>query len=104
MEIINVRLPDKVASDVDNLAKKHPPTRSEIKRQTLTVYLHIVENVGTLLRPIVFQVKPAQMQYTRRGDVSIIRAPTGHAIVVGSTSSGAIGPKRLDKVKVGGNV
>lgn len=104
MEIINVRLPDKVASDVDNLAKKHQLTRSEVIRQALTVYLHIVENVGTLLRPIVFQVKPAQMQYTRRGDVSIIRAPTGHAIVVGSTSSGAIGPKPLDKVKVGGNV
>jgi predicted DNA-binding protein len=104
MEIINVRLPDKIAQDIDKLAQKHELTRSEIIRQALTMYLHIVENVGTLLRPIVFQVKPAQMQYTRRGDVSIIKAPTGHAIVTGSTSSGAIGPKELDKVKVNGNV
>jgi hypothetical protein len=104
VEIINVRLPDKVASDIDKLAQKHELTRSEIIRQALTMYLHIVENVGILLRPIVFQVKPAQMQYTRRGDVSIIKAPTGHAIVTGSTSSGAIGPKELDKVKVNGNV
>ncbi len=104
MEIINVRLPDKVASDIDKLAKKHELTRSEVIRQALTMYLHLVENVGSMLRPIVFQVKPAQMDYTRRGDVSIIKSPTGHAIVTGSTSSGAIGPKELDKIKVSGNV
>lgn len=104
MEIINVRLPDKVANDVDNLAKKHELTRSEVIRQALTMYLHIIENVGTMLRPLAFQIKPAQMDYTRRGDVSIIKAPTGHAIVTGSTSSGAIGPKELDKIKVSGNI
>ncbi len=73
-------------------------------RQALTVYLHLVENVGTILRPLAFQVKPAQIAYTRRGDVSILRIPTGHAIVTGSTSSGAVGPKIMDKVKVDGGV
>ena len=68
-------------------------------RQALTVYLHLVENVGTMLRPLAFQVKPAQITYTRRGDVSILKVPTGHAIVAGSTSSGAVGPKIMDKVK-----
>lgn len=104
MEIINVRLPDKIASDIDKLAKRHSLTRSEVMRQALTVYLHLVENVGTMLRPIVFQVKPAQITYTRRGDVSILKVPTGHAIVAGSTSSGAVGPKIMDKVKVDGRV
>lgn len=104
MEIINVRLPDKVVSDLDNLAEKHGLSRSEVMRQALTVYLHLVENVGTMLRPIVFQVKPAQITYTRRGDVSIIKVPTGHAIVAGSTSSGAVGPKVMDKVKVDGKI
>ena len=104
MEIINVRLPDKLASDIDNLAKKHNFTRSEVMRQALTMYLHLVDNVGTMLRPIVFQVKPAQITYTRRGDVSILKVPTGHAIVAGSTSSGAVGPKEVDKVKVDGRV
>ena len=104
MEIINVRLPDKIASDIDKLAKKHSLTRSEVMRQALTFYLHLVENVGTMLRPIVFQVKPAQITYTRRGDVSILKVPTGHAIVAGSTSSGAVGPKIMDKVKVDGRV
>jgi len=104
MEIINFRLPDKIVSDIDKLAKKHSLSRSEIMRQALTVYLHLVDNVGTMLRPIVFQVKPAQMTYTRRGDVSIVKIPTGHAIVAGSTSSGAVGPKIEDKVKVDGHV
>jgi hypothetical protein len=104
MEIINVRLPDKLTSDIDKLAKKHNLTRSEVIRQALTIYLHLTENVGTMLRPIVFQVKPAQITYTRRGDVSILKVPTGHAIVAGSTSSGAVGPKEMDKVKVNGRV
>jgi selenophosphate synthetase-related protein len=104
MKVINVRLPDKVASNIDKLAKRHDLSRSEVIRQALIVYLHIVENVGTILRPIVFQVKPAQITYTRRGDVSILKVPTGHAIVVGSTSSGGIGPKSMDEVKVGGRI
>jgi hypothetical protein len=102
MEIVNVRLPDKLTSDIDKLAKKHNLTRSEVMRQALTIYLHLTENIGTMLRPVVFQVKPAQIAYTRRGDVSILKIPTGHAIVVGSTSSGAIGSKEMDKVKVEG--
>jgi len=104
MEVINVRLPDKLTQDIDKLSKKHSLTRSEVIRQALTIYLHLTENVGTMLRPIVFQVKPAQINYTRRGDVSILKVPTGHAIVAGSTSSGAIGPKEMDKVKVDGRM
>jgi selenophosphate synthetase-related protein len=57
-----------------------------------------------MLRPTAFQVKPAQITYTRRGDVSILKVPTGHAIVVGSTSSGGVGPKAIDKVRVDGRV
>ena len=104
MEIINVRLPDKVVSDLDNLAEKHGLSRSEVMRQALIIYLHLIENAGTMLRPTIFQVKPAQITYTRRGDVTIIKVPTGHAIVAGSTSSGAVGPKPMDKVKVDGKI
>ena len=104
MEIINVRLPDNIVSDIDKLADKHGLSRSEVMRQALTVYLHLVDNVGTMLRPTVFQVKPAQLTYTRRGDVAIVKVPTGHAIVAGSTSSGAVGPKNADMVKVEGRV
>jgi hypothetical protein len=104
LKVTNVRLSEKILSDTDRLAKKHGLNRSEVIRQALTVYLHLVENVGTMLRPIAFQVKPSQIGYTRRGDVTIMRIPTGHAIVVGCTSSGAVGPKSMDEVKVSGRV
>jgi selenophosphate synthetase-related protein len=104
MKVTNVRLSDKVVSDIDKIAKRHDLSRSEVIRQALVVYLHLVENVGTVLRPTAFQVKPAQITYTRRGDVTILKVPTGHAIVVGSTSSGGVGPKGMDKVKVEGRI
>jgi hypothetical protein len=104
LKIVNVRLSGKIFSDIDKLAKRHELTRSEVVRQALTVYVHLVENIGTLLRPVAFQVKPSQITYLRRGDVSVLKMPTGQAIVVGSTSSGAVGPKPLDKVKVEGKV
>ena len=104
MKVTNVRISDELIADTDELAQKHGLTRSEVIRQALTVYLHLVENVGTMLRPLSFQVKPAQITYTRRGDVAILKIPTGHAIVVGSTSSGAVGPKSMDEVKVEGRV
>jgi selenophosphate synthetase-related protein len=104
MKVTNVRLTDKIVQSIDKLAKKHDLSRSEVIRQALIVYLHLVENVGTMLRPVAFQVKPAQIAYTRRGDVTILGVPTGHSIVVGSTSSGAVGPKPMDEVKVDGRV
>lgn len=104
MNVINVRLPDKVVKELENLAKQHELSRSEVIRQALIVYIHFVENVGTLLRPTIFRVKPAQISYSTRGDVSIMKMPTGHAIVVGSSSLGGIGPKPTDKVKSSGNV
>jgi hypothetical protein len=104
MDVINVRLPSKVVSNLENLAKRHDLSRSEIIRQALIVYIHFVENVGTLLRPTIFRVKPAQISYATRGDVSIMKIPTGHAIVVGSTSSGGVGPKPMDNLKTSGRV
>ena len=104
MNVINVRLPDKVVKELEDLAKRHALSRSEVIRQALTVYIHFVENVGTLLRPIIFRVKPAQIAYTTRGDVSIMKIPTGHAIVVGSSSSGGVGSKPMDNIKISGNI
>lgn len=102
LKVTNVRLPEKILSETDELAEKHGLNRSEVVRQALTVYLHLVENFGTMLRPIAFQVNPSQIMYLRRGDLVVLKLPTGHSIVVGSTSSGAVGPNSLDKIKVDG--
>lgn len=104
MKVVNVRISDEITSKLDHLSNKHGITRSEIIRQSLVVYLHIIENVGTLLRPITFKVKPSQIVYSRRGDVSILKMPTGHSMVIGSTSSGGVGPKVMDQIKVEGKV
>jgi hypothetical protein len=104
VKVTNIRISEKILDETDQLAKQHGLNRSEIIRQALTVYLHLIQNVGSLLRPIAFQVKPAQITYTRRGDITVMQIPTGHAIVVGSTSSGAVGPKPQDKVKVKGRI
>jgi hypothetical protein len=104
VEIINVRFPKKVVDDLDRLTSRFNVNRSEIIRQALIIYLNLVQNMGKFIRPTIFEVNPNQISYLRRGDVSILKIPTGHAIVVGSASSGAIGPKELDEVKVSGKV
>ena len=104
LKVTNVRLPEEVLFGVDGLAGRHGLSRSEVVRQALVVYLHLVENVGTMLRPVSFRVKPVQIGSLRRGDVSVLTIPTGHAVVVGSTSSGGIGAKPLDVLRVEGDV
>ena len=104
MKVVNVRLPSKVVKELENLANRHDLSRSEVIRQALIVYIHFVENVGTLLRPTIFRVKPAQISYVTRGDTSIMKIPTGHAIVVGSSSSGGVGPKPMDTIKISGRI
>jgi len=104
LDVVNVRLPNNVINDLEKLAKRHDLSRSEVIRQALIVYIHFVENVGTLLRPTLFRVKPAQISYVTRGDVSVMKMPTGHAIVVGSSSSGGVGPKPMDNIKSSGKI
>lgn len=104
LKVVNVRISQEITTKLDHLSKKHGITRSEFIRQSLIVYLHIIENVGSLLRPISFQIKPHQITYSKRGDVSILKIPTGHAIVVGSTSSGGVGAKTMDQIKVKGQI
>ena len=104
MEIINVRFPEKIVDDLDKLSNRFNINRSEIIRQALIVYINLVQNMGKFIRPTIFEVNPNQISYFRRGDVSILKIPTGHAIVVGSASSGAIGPKEMDELKVSGKV
>ena len=96
--------PKKLLMILDKLSNRFNINRSEIIRQALIIYINLVQNMGKFIRPIIFEVNPNQVSYFRRGDVSILKIPTGHAIVVGSASSGAIGPKEMDELKVSGKV
>ncbi|MEM3382430.1 MAG: CopG family transcriptional regulator [Nitrososphaerales archaeon] len=99
---INVRLPKEIAYNLDELAKEYGLNRSEVIRQALTFYLHILKNVGSLVRPTIFKVVPSQVMLMKRGDVTLMKLPTGLILSLSYTSSGGIGPKPMDRIKVDG--
>ncbi len=99
---INVRLPKKLIKDIDGFAKEYELNRSEIIRQALTFYLTMLRNIGNIVRPTIFKINPSQVILMKRGDVTFMKLPTGLILSLSYTSSGGIGPKSLDKVKVDG--
>lgn len=99
---INVRLPKKLIRDIDGFAKEYELNRSEVIRQALTFYLTMLKNIGSIVRPTVFKLVPSQVTLMKRGDVTLMKLPTGLILSLSYTSSGGIGPKPMDKVKVDG--
>ncbi|MCP8320952.1 MAG: CopG family transcriptional regulator, partial [archaeon] len=99
---INVRLPKKLIKDIDGFAKEYELNRSEVIRQALTFYLTMLKNIGSIVRPTIFKVVPSQVVLMKRGDVTLMKLPTGLILSLSYTSSGGIGPKPMDKVKVDG--
>ncbi|MCP8311788.1 MAG: ribbon-helix-helix domain-containing protein [Candidatus Methylarchaceae archaeon HK02M1] len=99
---INVRLPKKIVRDLDDFAKEYELSRSEVIRQALTFYLTMLKNIGNIIRPTIFRVMPSQVVLMKRGDVTLMKLPTGLILTLSYTSSGGIGPKPMDKVKVDG--
>lgn len=99
---INVRLPKKLIHDIDGFAKEYELNRSEVIRQALTFYLTMLKNIGSIVRPTIFKVTPSQVMLMKRGDVTLMKLPTGLVLSLSYTSSGGIGPKPMDKIKVDG--
>lgn len=99
---INVRLPKKLIRDIDGFAKEYELNRSEVIRQALTFYLTMLKNIGSIVRPTVFKLVPSQVTLMKRGDVTLMKLPTGLILSLSYTSSGGIGPKPMDKIKVDG--
>jgi len=97
---INVRLPEKIVRELDGLANEYELSRSEIIRQALTFYLTMLKSIGSIVRPTIFKVTPSQVVLMKRGDVSLLKLPTGLILTLSYTSSGGIGSKPMDKVKV----
>jgi hypothetical protein len=99
---INVRLPKKLIKDIDGFAKEYELNRSEVIRQALTFYLTTLKNIGSIVRPTIFKIIPSQVTLMKRGDVTFMKLPTGLILSLSYTSSGGIGPKPMDKIKVDG--
>lgn len=99
---INVRLPNKLIRDIDEFAKGYELNRSEVIRQALTFYLTMLKNIGSMVRPAIFKIVPSQVTLMKRGDVTLMKLPTGLILSLSYTSSGGIGPKPMDRIKVDG--
>lgn len=100
---INIRLTDKLLSELDSLANNFSLSRSEIVRQALVFYLSALKSTSkSLTKP----PKPhfTSPSYMRRGDVLLIKRSHGYVLAMSCSSSGGIGEKPLDKVKVPGRL
>ncbi|MEM3437430.1 MAG: ribbon-helix-helix domain-containing protein [Nitrososphaerales archaeon] len=99
---INVRLPKKIINEIDRFAKEYDLNRSEVIRQALTFYINMLKNIGSLIHPTILKVVPSQIMLMKRGDVTLMKLPTGLILSLSYTSSGGIGSKPMDKIKVDG--
>jgi hypothetical protein len=104
MEPINIRLPKVKLQKIDELATKNGITRSEVIRQALTIYLQILENIGGFIDTRSLKIFPDQIYTSKLGDLIIMKLKNGQAIIMANTSSGGIGPKQEDVVKLNGKV
>ncbi|RLE49325.1 MAG: hypothetical protein DRJ33_08370 [Candidatus Methanomethylicota archaeon] len=100
---INVRLTNKLLNEVDELVKRFSLTRSEIIRQALVFYLSALRSTSQSLISLP-KLRLTSPSYARRGDVLLIKRTHGDIIAISCSSSGGIGEKSLDKVKVPGRL
>lgn len=102
MKPVNVRLPENLIDKMDRVAKQVSLSRSEIVRQALTLYVALMKNLGRFLRVPIQALEQPGVSVVKRGDLLLLRMLNGQVFVVGCSSSGGIGSKPNDKVKVDG--
>ncbi len=104
MEPVNIRLPEVKIQKIDELAAKNGITRSEVIRHALTIYFQLLENIGGFIDLRSLRISPNEILTSKWGDLVIMRLKSGQAIVLANTSSGSIGPKKEDAVKLDGKL
>lgn len=99
MQQLNVRVPDKILDQIDSICFKNGLSRSEIIRSSLVFYLNFLDNLDEFvsLRNLKFFDKEINIDRIR--DTSILNLKDFY-ILIASTSSGAIGRKERDIVKI----
>ena len=104
MEPINIRLPKEKIQRIDEIAIKNGIKRSEVIRQALTIYLQLLENIGEFVEFRSLSISREEILTSNFGDLIIMKLKNGQAIVLANTSSGGIGPKHEDEIKLDGKV
>jgi hypothetical protein len=99
MQQLNLRVPDKILDRIDEICFKNGLSRSEIIRSSLVFYLNFLDNLDEFvsLRNLKFFDKEINIDRIR--DTSILNLKDFY-ILIASTSSGAIGRKERDIVKI----
>ncbi|MHC1636074.1 MAG: ribbon-helix-helix protein, CopG family [Candidatus Methanospirareceae archaeon] len=104
MEPINIRLPKVKIQKIDEIAARNGITRSEVIRQALTIYLQLLENIGGFIDLRSLKISLNEVSTSKWGEIVIMRLRNGQVIVLANTSSGGIGPKEEDVVKLDGKL
>ncbi|MHC1585167.1 MAG: ribbon-helix-helix domain-containing protein [Candidatus Syntropharchaeia archaeon] len=103
MQPVNIRLPEKKIEKIDEIARKNGITRSEVIRQALTIYFSILENLGEFTDVRNLKITPNQISTTKLRDILVLRLKNRQAIVIANTSSGGVGPKPDDRIRLDGD-
>lgn len=104
MEPVNIRLPKMKIQKIDEIATRNGITRSEVIRHALTIYFQLLENIGGFIDIRSMKISPNEISTSKWGDLIIMKLKNGQAFVLANTSSGGIGPKKEDVVKLDGKL
>lgn len=104
MEPVNIRLPKVKIQKIDEIATRNGITRSEVIRHALTIYFQLLENMGGFIDLRSLKISPNEISTSKWGDIVIMKLKNGQVIVLANTSSGGIGPKKEDMVKLDGKL
>ncbi len=101
---VNIRLPEVKIQKIDEIAIRNGITRSEVIRHALTIYFQLLENLGGFIDLRSLKISPNEISTSKWGNLVIMKLRNGQAIVLANTSSGGIGPKKEDVVKLDGKL
>ncbi|RZN38537.1 MAG: hypothetical protein EFT35_04605 [Methanophagales archaeon ANME-1-THS] len=104
MKPVNIRLPEVKIQKVDEIATRNGITRSEVIRHALTIYFQLLENIGGFIDLRSLKIAQNEIITSKWGDIVIMKLKNGQAFVLANTSSGGIGPKKEDVVKLDGKL
>ncbi|OKY78061.1 MAG: Ribbon-helix-helix protein, copG family [Candidatus Methanohalarchaeum thermophilum] len=105
MKQTNFRLPEEMDSKISELTDKFGLNKSEIFRQSITIYLNLLGEVDKLTNIHELEIQKPTISNVRSRDVYYLNIDKlGLSIAISSSSSGGIGPKKHDRIDVRGDV